>query len=45
MQKKTPLKLGANEVEFDAEEKLYTFYGEPDDLDAIQMGLTGRGLK
>lgn len=39
------IEVGANEVEFDAEEKLYTFYGEPDDLDAIQMGLTGRGFE
>lgn len=35
--------VGANEVEHDAEEGVYSFYGSPSDLDSIRTGLQGRG--
>lgn len=37
------IEAGANEVERDEEENLISFYGAPEDLDAIRSALAGRG--
>jgi YebC/PmpR family DNA-binding regulatory protein len=37
------IEVGANEVEHDADEGAYNFYGNPSDLDGIRTGLQGRG--
>jgi YebC/PmpR family DNA-binding regulatory protein len=37
------IEVGANEVEHDADEGVYNFYGSPSDLDGIRTGLQGRG--
>lgn len=37
------IEVGANDVEFDADEAAYSFYGNPSDLDAIRTGLQNRG--
>lgn len=36
------IEVGANEVEYDAEEGVYSFFGSPSDLEPIRTGLQGR---
>ena len=35
--------MDCNDVEHDSEENVYSFYGEPEDLDVIRTALTDRG--
>tara|TARA_B100000749_G_scaffold280875_1_gene279604 strand:- start:50876 stop:51580 length:705 start_codon:yes stop_codon:yes gene_type:complete len=37
------IEANANEVEFDKQEKKYSFYGAPEDLDVIRTALSDRG--